>query len=80
MVCEGVGGGLCVCDGCGVWVCVRGSSCLFSGVQDEEKAVRNAALFAIGQFSEHLQVPISLSHTHSGNHIISPPCSIARDI
>ena len=26
------------------------------GVRDEEKVVRNASLFAIGQFSEHLQV------------------------
>ena len=29
---------------------------LYIGINDEQRVVRNAALFAVGQFSEHLQV------------------------
>ncbi|CAI7993545.1 Importin-4 [Geodia barretti] len=32
---------------------------VYKGVRDEEKVVRNASLFAIGQFSEHLQPQIA---------------------
>ncbi len=42
---------VCVCVTCGVCVC---DVCV--GVRDESQVVRNAALFAIGQFAEYLQV------------------------
>jgi hypothetical protein len=37
--------------------------CVSKGITDSAAVVRNAALFALGQFSEHLQV--SCSHTNS---------------
>ena len=36
--------------------------CICSGITDPHPAVRNAALFALGQFSEHLQPDISKYH------------------
>ena len=34
------------------------------GVKDSERVVRNAALFALGQFAEHLQPEISQYHSN----------------
>ena len=49
------------------------------GVRDEEKVVRNASLFAIGQFSEHLQVnpyPHSQLRINSSSLPLSPSLSL----
>ncbi len=39
--------------------------CVFRGLNDESLQVRNAALFAVGLFSEHLQVFVSRVHSSS---------------
>ena len=47
----------------------------YRGLQDGDHTVRNASLFAIGQFSDHLQVSGDLGlgrRTGKGNSLSSP--------
>lgn len=46
--------------------------CISKGITDPAGVVRNAALFALGQFSEHLQV--CCSHTNSNFRFCCTDC------